>query len=125
MECALNEDYLKITRATRSFASDESYSILDGSTVVLVSEALDDNSFVTTEHCIRASATHLYTLELKDFRDNSWSAGSFIQIDGIYGNPFFRNMMIHHHLERYTLSLLYPILKPFMILTVCTLMILS
>lgn len=111
MECALNEDYLKITRATRSFASDESYTILDGSTVVLVSEALDDNSFVTTEHCIRASATHLYTLELKDIYDNSWSAGSFIQIDGIYGNPFFKNMMIHHHLERYTLSLLYPILK--------------
>ena len=111
MECAFNEDYLKITRETRSHAAQESYSILDGSDVLLSSKELGDNSLVTTEHCINASATHLYTLELKDLWDNSWSAGSYIQIDGIYGNPFFKNMMVHSHLERYTLSLLYPILK--------------
>ena len=72
---------------------------------------MSDDSLVVSEHCIPASATHLYTLELKDAWDNSWSAGSYIQIDGKYGNTFFKNMMVHNHLETYTLSLLYPIVK--------------
>ena len=78
---------------------------------MISSGSIEDNSEVISEHCIPASSTHLYTILLRDSWSNSWTPGSYVKIDGKYGNTFFRNMMIHAHLETYTLSLFYPILK--------------
>ena len=111
LECATNEDYLKILRVTTTTASEESYTISNGDTVLVEGSNIPDSSEVTTEHCISASSNHLYSFEMKDTWGDAWSAGSYIEISGMYGNIFFKNMMVGLNFESYTLSLYYPILK--------------
>ena len=111
LDCATNQNYVKILKVSISYAAEELFVVYDGSTPVIESITLTNNEAQTFEYCIAKRSNSQYTLEMKDSYGDSWTTGSYIEIRGKYDNLFFKNMMTEDEEEEYTLSLYYAIAK--------------
>ena len=97
-----------------SWASEESYTILNGATTLVTSAAFANNEERTDEYCLPATTNNQYSINFHDSYNtagDSWSSGAWASVAGIYGNIFFKNYMTEKRDELFPLSLYYPIMK--------------
>ena len=111
LDCATNQNYVRILKVSISYAAEELFVVYDGSTPVIESITLTNNQAQTFEYCISKNTNSQYNLELKDSYGDSWTSGAYIEIRGKYDNVFFKNFMTDKTREQYSLSLYYPIEK--------------
>ena len=114
LTCDEGQVYVAITKQCRLYAAEESYHILDGSTVLKMSEPFANSEKRTDEYCLPATANNQYTFKLYDSiggSGDSWYNGAWVSVAGIYGNVVFKNFMIEKAEETFALSLYYPVMK--------------
>ena len=70
-----------------------------------------NNELRIIEYCLDASTNSQYTLKLKDSWGDSWTNGAYLEVQGIHGNTFFKNLMTQQGGDEYSLSLYYGINK--------------
>ena len=109
--CATGQVYVAVTKKCTTMAEEESYQILRENTVVITSSPFAENEQRTDEYCLPSSAHTQYVLKLKDSARNSWMAGAWISVAGLYGNIVFKNYMTEDVEESFPLSLYYAISK--------------
>ena len=109
--CQNGQNYIKIIKKSTTSAAEESFTISDGSTVLVQSVTFTNNAEQTFEYCVTQNTNSQYSLEMKDSWGDSWTNGSYMEIRGIYENIFFKNFMADKVREQYSLSLYYPIMK--------------
>ena len=109
--CAAEQVYVAVTKKCTTMAEEESYQILRENTVVITSSPFAENEQRTDEYCLPSSAHTQYVLKLKDSARNSWMAGAWISVAGLYGNIVFKNYMTEDVEESFPLSLYYAISK--------------
>ena len=110
--CSTGEVYAKFTKQSgANYASEESYEVYSGSTLLASSPTFVNNELRETEVCLTVSTNNQYTLLLKDSYGDSWTTGSWLKVTGANGNVVFKVMMIASSQESYTLSLYNPIEK--------------
>lgn len=63
------------------------------------------------DYCLPSTVHSQYTLQLLDSYGDGWTASTWIEIVGEYGNVFFKTMELDEYQETYTLSLYYAIKK--------------
>ena len=100
-----------MTKKCTTAANEESYQILSGTTVLKTSSAFVDKEQRTDEYCLVATTNHQYLFKIVDSYGDSWSAGAWVSVAGLYGNMVLKTMMVDNHEEEYLLSLYYPIVK--------------
>ena len=105
---------MAVTKQCQSFATEESYKILDGTTVLETSRSFANNEKRMDEYCLPATTNSQYTFMMKDTygsSGDSWANGAWVSIAGIYGNVVFKNFMIEKLEELFAFSLHYPVMK--------------
>ena len=75
------------------YASEESFVVTSGSTVVFTSPALADVEDRTFELCLPNEANDLFSLTMLDQMVDSWSDGAWILIKGVNDNTVLKTMM--------------------------------
>ena len=115
LTCEEGQVYVAVTKKCKSYGSEESYQILSGSTTLITSQPFASNEQRTDEYCLAAANNNnQYTFRMKDTygsSGDSWTAGAWVSVAGIYGNIFFKNFMTERVTEDVALSLYYPIMK--------------
>lgn len=111
IDCAPGTDYAKIIKKTTSWASEESFSVSSGSTVLFTSPSLVNDQERAFEVCLTASANHIYTLKLMDSRNDSWTNGAWIAVKDINDNTVFKELMTKKTEETYDFALYSPVTK--------------
>lgn len=109
LTCASNQDYIRVSKTSTSWASEESFKIYANSQVVRESDTFVNSSTQEFEYCISGGTNSQYTLELNDSFGDSWTSGSHITFFGLYNNAFFKGYIVASRTESYSLSLYYPI----------------
>ena len=110
ISCPSNQVYVRIVKQNgASWASEESHKIYAGGTAVVTSPTYANSELKENEYCIASTTNNQYTLELIDSYGDSWYAGSYVTIYGLYGNAIFKNYLTASRTETYDLSLYYPI----------------
>ena len=114
--CDDGQTYVAVTKKSARWASEESYTIWSGETLLVTSSTFADDEERTDEYCLAASTNNQYTFKMKDYvpssrKGDSWTSGSYASIMGIYGNVVFKNYMVEKDDEIFTISLYYPIMK--------------
>ena len=84
---------MKITKKTAEFANEESFTILDGSTVLYESPPFADSEERILEVCLPATDFYQYTIHMHDSAGNSWTNGAWIKMEGFDGNLAYMGMM--------------------------------
>ena len=114
LDCEAGQVYVKVTKKSMSWASEESYKILSGSQVLVTSQPFANNEQRSDEYCLTASTNNQYVFNMHDSFNtigDSWSSGAWASVAGIYGNVVFKGFMIENGDENFALSLYYPIMK--------------
>lgn len=109
--CLSYQVYMKLSKMSTSYASEESIKIYSGSTLLETTPTLVNNQLRTIEYCLTASTNNQYSIELLDSYGDSWSSGSWVMIEGEYGNRVFKNYLTAARKETYPISLYYAIKK--------------
>ena len=110
IQCSSNQHYVKITKKTGNWASEESFEIVSGSSVLFSSPSFSNNQVHVYEVCLSASSNHIYTLIMKDSYGDGWQSG-WISMNDINDNTIFKNTMIRGSQESYQFALYSPINK--------------
>lgn len=92
-----------------SWASEESFNVYSGSTLLYTSPTFANGEVRTIEQCLTSSTNNQYTIELLDSYGDSWSTGSYLTIYGQSGNVVFKNFLASSDEESYTFSLFYGV----------------
>ena len=98
-------------KKSSTYAEDESFEILSGSTSLFTSPTFANNEQRDGEFCLSSSTNSQYTLKLKDDGGDSWSNNSWLSVSGLYGNIVFKNYMSANAEESFNLSLYYAVSK--------------
>ena len=94
IQCSSNQDYVKITKKTGNYPSQESFEIVSGSSTLFTSPScVYSNQQYVYEVCLNASSNHIYTLIMKDSASNGWYGGGWISMNDINDNTIFKNTM--------------------------------
>ena len=112
--CEQGQVYVAVTKKCMSWATEESYQILNGATELVASAAFASNEQRTDEYCLPATTNNQYSINFHDSYStagDSWTSGAWASVAGIYGNIFFKNYMTEKRDELFPLSLYYPIMK--------------
>ena len=110
LTCSSEQTYVKFVKNSGSlYASQESFEVYDGSSLLYTSPTFADDEVRTLEECLTSSTNNQYTLKLIDSYGNSWYSKSFLTIYGQYGNVVFKNFLTASTEETYQLSLYYGI----------------
>ena len=98
-----------VKKCGSSWASEESFKVYDGSTLLYTGSNFANSETRTIEQCLPSSTNNQYTVELIDSYGDSWYAGSYLSIFGRFGNVIFKNMLVDPNQESYPFSLYYGI----------------
>ena len=112
--CQQGQVYVAVTKKCLSWATEESYTILNGATELVTSAAFANNEERTDEYCLPATTNNQYSINFHDSYStagDSWTSGAWASVAGQYGNVFFKNYMTEKRDELFPLSLYYPIMK--------------
>ena len=74
-------------------ASEESFEIVSGSSVLFTSPPFSNNQQYVYEVCLNASSNHIYTLIMKDSASGGWYTGGLISMNDINDNTIFKNFI--------------------------------
>ena len=112
LTCTTGQTYVKfIKKCGSSWASEESYEIYSGSTLLYTGTGFANSETRTTEQCLTTSTNDQYTVKMIDSYGDSWYAGAFLAIYGKHGNIVFKNFLADSREETYTFSLYYGVDK--------------
>ena len=92
--CEQGQVYVAVTKKCMAYASEESYTILNGATELVTSAAFASNEQRTDEYCLPATTNNQYSINFHDSwstSGDSWSSGAWASVAGQYGNVFFKN----------------------------------
>ena len=102
---------MSVTKKCLSWGAEESYKILNGATVLVTSAAFATNEQRTDEYCLTATAGNLYNFQIIDSYGDSWAAGAWVSVAGLYGNVVLKTTLVEKRQEEFLLMLNYPIMK--------------
>ena len=108
LTCSENEVYIKLTKKSMGYAYEEQVQI-HGDNTYEVSDLFEDDSLFSWEYCLEPSTNSQYEVWFYDEYGDSWAAGSWLQIEGKYGNIVFKNYMTEDQYEIFSLSLYNPV----------------
>ena len=111
LTCNNGEVYVSVTKKCTSFASEESYKILNGATELKTSAPFASNEQRTDEYCLTATTNNQYTFKIIDSYGDSWTNGAWVSVAGIYGNVVLKATLVEKREEEFALSLYYPVMK--------------
>ena len=111
LTCTTGQVYMKVSKKSMFWASEEAYEIWGNGAKVAENPTLANNELRETEFCVAATSNNQYTLKMKDTYGDSWTAGSWISIEGIYGNIAYKGFLTHNSLEEQPISLYYGVTK--------------
>ena len=111
IQCSSNQDYVKITKKTGNYPSQESFEIVSGSSTLFTSPSFSDYQHYVYEVCLNASSNHIFTLVMKCSQNGLWSSGTWIEIEGMNGNIVYKGMMTEKSVQTEQFSLYSPINK--------------
>ena len=110
--CSTGETYVKFVKNNpSSWASEESFKVYSGSTLLYTSPEFANSEVRTIEQCLTTSTNNQYSIELLDSYGDSWTSGSYLTIYGENENVVFKNFLTASSQETYTFSLYYGIAK--------------
>ena len=110
LTCSSGQTYVKfVKKCGSSWASEESFKVYDGSTLLYTGSNFANSETRTIEQCLPSSTNNQYTVELIDSYGDSWYVGSYLSIFGRFGNVIFKNMLVDPNQESYPFSLYYGI----------------
>ena len=92
-------------------AAEESYEIYSGDSKLVTSAPFSNNEERADEYCLTSNTNNQFVLTLKDSYGDSWTTGTWVRVEGAYGNILLKTMMKENREESYPLSLYYPVLK--------------
>ena len=98
-----------IKKCGSSWASEESFKVYSGSTLLYTGTGFANSETRTTEKCLTTSTNNQYTIELIDSYGDSWYNGAFLAVYGKSGNAVFKNTLVDDRKETYTVSLYYGV----------------
>ena len=98
-----------IKKCGSSWASEESFKVYSGSTLLYTGTGFANSETRTIEQCLTTSTNNQYTVELIDSYGDSWYNGAYLAVYGIAGNAVFKNTLVDDDKETYTVSLYYGI----------------
>ena len=98
-----------IKKCGSSYASEESFKVYSGSTLLYTGDGFANSETRTIEQCLTTSTNNQYTVEMIDSYGDSWSSGAYLEIYGQYGNKVFKNFLADSSQESYTFSLYYGV----------------
>ena len=102
---------MKVIKKCMNHAAEESYEIYSGDSKLVTSAPFSNNEERTDEYCLTSSTNNQFVLTLKDSYGDSWTTGTWVRVEGAYGNILLKTMMKENREESYPLSLYYPVLK--------------
>ena len=112
LTCSSGQTYVKFVKNNpSSWASEESFKVYSGSTLLYTSPEFANSEVRTMEQCLTTSTNNQYTIELLDSYGDSWTSGSYLTIFGENENVVFKNFLTASSQETYTFSLYYGISK--------------
>ena len=85
--------------------------VTSGSAVLYTSPVFPNNQVITNRVCLDATPNLIYTLEMKDSANDSWSAGAYLAIYGPYDNLVFKNYMTESTFETTIFTVNTPVPK--------------
>ena len=92
-----------------SWATEESFEVYSGSTLLYTGDTFANNEERTIEQCLTSSTNNQYTVKMIDSYGDSWYDGAYLAIYGVSGNVVFKNFMTASDEETYQFSLYYGI----------------
>ena len=102
---------MKVIKKCMNHAAEESYEIYSGDSKLVTSAPFSNNEERTDEYCLTSSTNNQFVLTLKDSYGDSWTTGTWVRVEGAYGNILLKTMMKENREESYPLSLYYPVLR--------------
>ena len=111
LTCESTHIYVKTIKMSISYANEESFVIKSDNETVATSPLLVDNQLRESEFCLPVNDDGQYLLEMRDSYGDGWTSGSWLAIEGPYGNIIFKNFMVEKVVETFMISLYMPILK--------------
>ena len=103
--------YVSVTKKCTNYANEESYKILNGAIELETSASFGNNEQRTNEFCLPSTTNSQYTFKIIDSYGDSWAAGAWVSVAGLYGNVVLKTTLVEKREEEYTLSLYYPVMK--------------
>ena len=111
LDCTSGENYVKIIKKTGSWATEESFTITANGVVSYTSPTLVNNQQRELEVCLPATTNNIYTLTMKDSRNDSWTSGAWIEFKDINDHTVLKYMMTEKTTETVDFALNSPINK--------------
>ena len=102
---------MKVIKKCMNHAAEESYEIYSGDSKLVTSAPFSNNEERADEYCLTSNTNNQFVLTLKDSYGDSWTSGTWVRVEGAYGNILLKTMMKENREESYPLSLYYPVLK--------------
>ena len=102
---------MKVIKKCMNHAAEESYEIYSGDSKLVTSAPFSNNEERADEYCLTSNTNNQFVLTLKDSYGDSWTTGTWVRVEGAYGNILLKTMMKENREESYPLSLYYPVLK--------------
>ena len=103
--------YVSVTKKCTNYANEESYKILNGAIELETSASFGNNEQRTNEFCLPSTTNSQYTFKIIDAYGDSWAAGAWVSVAGLYGNVVLKATLVEKFQEEYALSLYYPVTK--------------
>ena len=103
--------YVSVTKKCTNYANEESYKILNGAIELETSAAFGNNEQRTNEFCLPPTTNSQYTFKIIDSYGDSWAAGAWVSVAGLYGNVVLKATLVEKRQEEFLLMLNYPIMK--------------
>ena len=100
IECTGDQVYFKYYKQSGAqYANEESFEIYSGNSKIFTSPVFANGELRVNEHCLSSAVNNQYIIKLKDSGGDSWYSGSWLIIEGEYGNRVFKNMLTDENEE--------------------------
>ena len=110
--CTSSQVYLKVSKQSgASWACEESYEIYGNGALLYTSPTFADGELRVTEYCLTATTNSQYSLKIKDSYGDSWASGSWVMLEGLYGNRVYKGFLTASLEETVPFSLYYGVSK--------------
>ena len=90
--CNDDEVYMKFSKNSNYNYGSQSWEVYDGETQLYRGWTTASGLYIF-EKCLPKTTNNQYTLKLKQSSSNMWVGGSWLMVEGIYGNRVFKNFL--------------------------------
>ena len=109
--CGSNEVYCCLVKTSKDWASEESFRISSGSTILYTSPTLHNTEVRILEVCLPSTQNNQYSLVMMDGRSDGWTNGSYLEVFDAYNVLVIKAAMEEGSSETVTFSMYTPIAR--------------